>query len=98
MGVYAVYIVTNRPRGVLYTGVTGRLAQRAWQHREGAVPGFTRTYNLKRLVWFEPHEDMIEAITREKRIKRWRRAWKFELIERDNPQWRDLGPGLGPDM
>ena len=91
---YAVYIMTNRERGVLYTGVTGRLLERAWEHREGAVPGFTLKYRLKRLVWFELHAEIAEAILREKRIKRWRRDWKVSLIEARNPHWRDLYPEI----
>jgi putative endonuclease len=85
-----VYIVTNRPRGTLYTGVTSDLPRRAYQHRTGAVEGFTKRYRLRLLVWFERHEDIVEAIAREKTLKRWQRAWKFELIEALNPSWDDL--------
>jgi putative endonuclease len=85
-----VYIVTNRPRGTLYTGVTSDLPRRAYQHRTGAVEGFTKRYRLRLLVWFERHEDIVEAIAREKTLKRWQRAWKFELIEALNPNWDDL--------
>ncbi|MBL0932417.1 MAG: GIY-YIG nuclease family protein [Alphaproteobacteria bacterium] len=85
-----VYIVTNRPRGTLYTGVTSDLPRRAHQHRTGAVEGFTKRYRLRLLVWFERHEDIVEAIAREKTLKRWHRAWKFELIESLNPNWDDL--------
>lgn len=87
---YSVYILTDRPRGVLYTGVTSDLIRRAAEHRDGVVGGFTRRYNTKILVWYEMHADVEAAILREKRIKRWRRAWKLELVEAMNPGWRDL--------
>ena len=89
-----VYIMTNAVRGTLYVGVTSALAGRVYQHREGLVDGFTKRYGLKRLVWYEAHERMLEAIAREKTLKRWKRAWKFELIEALNPDWRDLYPDL----
>jgi putative endonuclease len=100
---FAVYIMTNCRRGVLYTGVTSNLPGRVWKHREGALPGFTQTWGLKRLVWYEDHGSAEGAITREKRIKRWRRAWKFALIEAKNPEWTDLWPeitgqNLGPRL
>jgi putative endonuclease len=85
-----VYIMANRRNGTLYTGVTTDLARRAWEHREGLTPGFTKDYGVKRLVWFETYDRVIDAIGREKAIKRWRRAWKLALIEAENPQWRDL--------
>ena len=85
-----VYIVTNRRRGTLYTGVTNDLTRRAFEHAGGACPGFTAKYNLRRVVWFEPRNDAKAAILCEKRIKRWRRAWKFELIEKENPAWADI--------
>ena len=85
-----VYIVTNKPRGTFYIGVTGNLTHRLWQHRTHAVPGFTDRYNLTRIVWFEPHCDPRAAIQREKSLKRWYRDWKIALVERDNPGWRDL--------
>ena len=85
-----VYIMTNRRHGTLYTGVTADLARRAWEHREGLYAGFTRRYDLKRLVWHEPFDRMIDAIAREKQIKAWKRGWKIELIETINPTWRDL--------
>jgi putative endonuclease len=86
-----VYIMTNRPRGVLYIGVTSRLQQRVWQHRTHAFPGFTSRYRLIRLVWFEVHQTMCAAITREKQIKKWVRSWKLDLVETANHDWRDLG-------
>ncbi|KQT44295.1 hypothetical protein ASG47_17220 [Devosia sp. Leaf420] len=87
---YFVYIMANRKRGALYTGVTNDLIRRVSEHREGLVPGFTKTHGCKVLVWFEVHEDIEVAITREKLIKKWRRDWKEELIEAQNPEWRDL--------
>lgn len=86
----AVYIMASQRNGTLYTGVTADLLQRVWQHREGTVEGFTRRYGVKLLVWYERHEDMGSAISREKAIKKWNRAWKLRLIEERNPQWRDL--------
>jgi putative endonuclease len=76
--------------GTLYIGITSDIARRAWEHRSNAVGGFVRDYGVHRLVFVEFDETMADAILREKRIKKWRRAWKLELIERDNPQWRDL--------
>jgi putative endonuclease len=85
-----VYIMTNKPKGVLYVGVTNDISRRAWEHRTGIIKGFTWKYNLHRLVWFEFHEDIVEAIRREKQIKKWNRAWKTEMVERLNPTWNDL--------
>ena len=85
-----VYIMTNRPNGTLYTGVTSNLARRAWEHRDGLVDGFTKQYALKRLVYAEPHEDIRAAIAREKALKSWPRAWKIKLILDANPSWADL--------
>ncbi|MBC6981427.1 GIY-YIG nuclease family protein [Caulobacter sp. 17J80-11] len=90
----AVYIMANQPLGTLYVGVTNSLLRRVHEHREGLFPGFTRTYGLKRLVWYEPHELMIGAISREKTLKRYPREWKLNLIGRDNPNWDDLYPDL----
>ena len=90
-----VYIMASRRNGTLYTGVTSDLIQRVHEHREGTVPGFTSRHGVKRLVWFEQHSTMDHAITREKRIKKWLRVWKLELIERDNLGWRDLAEDLG---
>ena len=86
----AVYIMTNRKNGTLYTGVTSNLVQRVWQQREGTIPGFTTGYALKRLVWFESHATMEHAILREKQIKGGSRARKLALITALNPDWRDL--------
>ena len=85
-----VYIMTNRPNGTLYLGVTGNIARRAWEHREGMMEGFTRRYGLKRLVYAEYHEDITAAIQREKTMKHWPRAWKINLIRERNPDWDDL--------
>jgi putative endonuclease len=85
-----VYIMTNRANGTLYVGVTSDLARRVWEHREGVVQGFTDRYGLKRLVYVEGHDSIIEAIRREKAIKRWVRAWKVRLILESNPGWVDL--------
>jgi putative endonuclease len=92
-----VYIVASGRNGTLYTGVTSDLPARIHQHRTGAFKGFTADYGCKLLVWFEVHAEMEPAILREKRIKEWKRAWKLELIERDNPTWRDLAEDLGFD-
>ena len=85
-----VYILASKRHGTLYVGVTTNLPQRIWQHKNDLAPGFTQRYGVHTLVWYEVHETMESAITREKRIKEWRRAWKIELIEAGNPQWRDL--------
>jgi putative endonuclease len=86
----AVYMMADRYRGTLYTGVTGHFITRITDHREGRGSSFTRKYGLKLLVWYEEHALMTEAIQRETSIKRWPRQWKINLIERDNPHWRDL--------
>jgi putative endonuclease len=85
-----VYILASQRNGTLYVGVTSDIARRAWEHRSSAVDGFTRRYAVHKLVFAEFHDTMAEAILREKRIKKWRRAWKLALVGRDNPQWRDL--------
>jgi putative endonuclease len=90
----AVYIMTNRRDGTLYIGVTSDLITRAYQHRQGILPGFTKIYGLDRLVWFEQHDSIAEAIQRETSLKRYKRDWKINLIERDNPHWDDLYPEL----
>jgi len=92
-----VYILAKASHSTLYTGVTSDLPARVWQHRGGLVPGFTRRYGIKRLVWFEPHETMESAIQREKRAKRSPRAWKYNLIHEHNPTWRDLAEDFGFD-
>ncbi|MBP6819764.1 MAG: GIY-YIG nuclease family protein [Ferrovibrio sp.] len=85
-----VYILTNKPGGTLYIGVTSDIAKRATEHRDGIVDGFSRRYNLKHLVHVEEHATMLLAIQREKTLKHWSRAWKIALIEQANPDWRDL--------
>ena len=85
-----VYILASGRNGTLYTGVTADLSRRVYQHREGRSSGFTARYDVKRLVWYETFPSIHDAIDAEKRIKRWRRAWKIELIEKMNPQWLDL--------
>jgi putative endonuclease len=83
-------VLASRRNGTLYVGVTSNLARRVWEHRTDAVAGFTRHYGVHMLVYFEFHETMENAIMREKQLKHWHRAWKLRLIERQNPQWRDL--------
>jgi len=90
----AVYIMASRRNGTLYVGVTSDLPKRAWQHREGAIDGFTRRYGCKLLVWFEVHEDMEQAILREKQLKAGSRGKKLALIESANPGWWDLFPDI----
>ena len=87
---YFVYILTNQKRGTLYVGVTNNIARRAWEHREYSGSKFTSQYGLDRLVYAETHDDVKEAIAREKAIKEWKRAWKIKLIESANPDWKDL--------
>ena len=85
-----VYMLASKPQGTLYVGVTSDLKRRVYEHRERMHEGFTKEYNVTRLVWFEAHEEIRKAIGREKRLKHWNRAWKISLIEEDNPQWLDL--------
>jgi putative endonuclease len=85
-----VYILASRRNGTLYVGVTSDVVKRVWEHKNDMVEGFTKRYGVHTLVWYEPHEIMISAITREKAIKEWKRQWKLGLIERLNPEWRDL--------
>ncbi len=91
----AVYILASKRNGTLYIGVTSDLVKRVWQHKNDVHEGFTKKYGIHTLVYYEIHTDMTEAIVREKRLKKWNRAWKIELIEKDNPQWHDLWPELG---
>ena len=93
----AVYIMASARNGTLYIGVTSNLVQRVWQHREGVVEGFTHRYRIKTLVWYEQHDTMESAITREKALKKWNRDWKLRLIEASNPDWRDLWPEIVGD-
>jgi putative endonuclease len=85
-----VYLLANGPYGTLYVGVTSDLVKRIWQHREGFVGGFTKAHGTTRLVWYEVHADILEAIRREKLIKKWHRDWKVNLVQGMNPAWRDL--------
>ena len=92
---FYTYIVTNKPRGVLYTGQTDDINKRAWEHRTHAVKGtFSDRYNCEILVWFEAYDSREEAKGRERQIKNWKRAWKIELIETQNAEWRDLSDQL----
>ena len=88
-------MMASRRNGTLYTGVTSELPKRVYAHRAGETAGFTSEYSVRMLVWFEQHATMEAAIQREKRIKKWNRVWKLELIEKDNPDWRDLAEDLG---
>ena len=83
-------MLTSKNNGPLYCGVTNDLVRRTWEHQEAFVEGFTKDYQVKKLVWYEVHEDVKEAITREKRIKKWNRAWKVAMINKMNPTWNDL--------
>ena len=87
---YFVYIMTNKPKGTLYIGVTNNLLRRVYEHKEGLIEGFTQQYKLKKLVYFEIHQDIRIAIQREKNLKHWKREWKFQLVEDLNPYWKDL--------
>jgi putative endonuclease len=91
---YYVYILASGRRGTIYIGVTNDLVRRVYEHRTDAVPGFTRKYRVHQLIYYEIHDDIHEAIAQEKRMKRWARAWKVELIEKDNKDWHDLWPTL----
>ena len=91
---YFVYIVASKPYGTLYIGVTNDVVRRAVEHRDGLVPGFTKKHSVKTLVHYEVFSDIAVAIQREKSLKRWPRDWKINLIERGNPRWEDLLPGL----
>ena len=90
----AVYMMANRRHGTIYIGVTSRFIGRVLEHREGRIPGFTKAHDLKRLVWYEPYESMVAAIQREKSLKKYKREWKINLIERENPNWDDLFAAL----
>src|SRR5689334_8551034 len=91
-----VYLLASKPYGTLYVGSTFGLARRVWQHKTRAIPGFTAKYDVDRLVWFETHERLETALVRERQIKKWKRDWKINLIERENPHWADLYPSLSP--
>lgn len=89
-----VYLLASRKQGTLYIGVTNDLIRRIAQHKQKALPGFTQRYDIRRLVWFECYDAPTEAIVREKELKKWRREWKIALIEKENPDWRDLYPEI----
>ena len=93
---FYVYILASRRNGTLYIGSTDSLTRRTWEHQAGEIPGFTSRYGVKALVWFERHESRREAFLRERRMKKWDRAWKIEMIERFNPAWRDLSEQFEP--
>jgi putative endonuclease len=86
----AVYILASKRNGTLYIGVTSNLQKRVWEHQHNLIDGFTKKYGVHFLVYYELHGDMVSAITREKQMKKWKRAWKVELIESRNPDWKDL--------
>ena len=87
---YYVYILASRRDGAIYVGITNDLVRRVYEHRIKAVRGFTAKYNITQLIWFEAYDDPISAISREKELKKWKRTWKVQLIEKDNPNWNDL--------
>jgi putative endonuclease len=87
---YFVYLQASRKDGTLYLGVTRDLVRRVYEHKTKAASGFTSRYDVRRLVWLEIYDDPSSAIAREKQLKKWQRAWKIELIEKENPDWRDL--------
>ena len=89
-----VYILASKRNGTLYVGVTSDLVKRVYEHKNDLADGFTKKYQVHMLVYFEVHDDIVRAITREKQIKKWNRSWKIELIEMANPQWRDLYDGI----
>jgi putative endonuclease len=89
-----VYLMASQPNGTIYLGVTSNIAQRAYQHREGMVEGFSKKYGCTLLVWYEQHDDIQDARVREYQMKKWRRDWKVALIVERNPQWVDLFPSL----
>ena len=94
MNQFYVYILCSKRNGTLYTGVTSNLKKRIYEHKNNLVEGFTKKYNVHLLVWYEVHESAESAITREKQIKEWKRAWKLALIEKDNPEWNDIYEGI----
>jgi putative endonuclease len=87
---FYVYLLASRRNGTLYVGMTDDLAKRIWMHRIGALPGFTKQYGVKMLVWYEQHQTRESAFVRERQLKKWNRAWKLKLLEQMNPTWRDL--------
>ena len=94
MKTYYVYIMASRKNGTLYIGVTNNLPHRVWQHNNDVHEGFTKKYGVHHLVWYEATTDVSTAIKREKQMKKWRRQWKINLIEEENPNWNDLYEGI----
>jgi putative endonuclease len=90
MKTYYVYILANKRNGTFYTGITNDLIRRIFEHKSGSIEGFTKKYSIDKLVYFESTTDVNDAIVREKRLKKWKRQWKIDLIEKSNPDWRDL--------
>lgn len=93
---FYVYLLASKPYGTLYIGTTSDLGRRVWEHKNKLVAGFTKRYRIDRLVWFEVHQSSAAALRREKQLKEWKRDWKINLLERDNPHWVDLYPSLQP--
>jgi len=91
---YYIYILASKPNGTLYIGMTNDLLKRVYQHKNDVIDGFTKKHQVHRLVYYEVGEDALHAIAREKQLKRWKRSWKLELIEKTNPNWEDLHPRL----
>ena len=91
---FYVYILASRRNGTLYIGMTDDIAKRAWQHRNGIMPGFPKKYDVKLLVWLEQHVSRESAFMRERQLKKWNRSWKLQLIEKENSNWRDLWDDL----
>jgi len=94
MNSYFVYILSNKKRGTLYIGLTNNLLRRLYEHKNGLIDGFTKRYNIKMLVYFETTSNIQAAIEREKKLKKWNRAWKINIIEKNNPEWKDLSENL----
>ena len=90
----AVYILASKKNGTTYIGVTSDLVRRVWEHKQNLVEGFTKAYDVHTLVYFELHDEMTQAIQREKQLKKWNRSWKLRMIELKNPDWRDLWPDI----
>ena len=95
---YYVYILASKKNGTLYIGVTGNLIQRVYEHKEKRIEGFSKKYDVDKLVYFEQTQDVLSALEREKRLKKWKRQWKIDLIEKQNPEWRDLYDAIAGEM
>jgi putative endonuclease len=91
---FYVYLLASRPLGTLYISMTAGLGKPIWEHKAKAIPGFTAKYRIERLVWYEEHASVEAAFVRERQMKKWKRTWKIQLIEADNPQWIDLYPSI----